>query len=98
MKAILMMSSLLISYLCGFLVMFSMRNHLLLTLISIEFLMVIMFLSLFIYLLIFGYEMYFIVLFLVMMVCEGSLGLSILVSMVRSHGNDMINSLYMMLW
>jgi NADH-ubiquinone oxidoreductase chain 4L len=36
----------------------------------------------------FNYGLFFVVYFFVFSVCEGSLGLSILVSMIRSHGND----------
>lgn len=34
------------------------------------------------------YDIYILIVFLVFSVCEGSLGLSILVSIIRSHGND----------
>nr|YP_010563147.1 NADH dehydrogenase subunit 4L [Stephanitis chinensis]UYX61153.1 NADH dehydrogenase subunit 4L [Stephanitis chinensis] len=94
----MLMNSLLISYVCGFMVFFSMRVHLLLTLISIEFLMIIIYMMMFNVFMIFGNDLYFLILFLVMLVCEGSLGLSILVCLIRCHGNDMINSLYMLLW
>nr|YP_009685244.1 NADH dehydrogenase subunit 4L [Corythucha marmorata]QDM37013.1 NADH dehydrogenase subunit 4l [Corythucha marmorata] len=97
MKAIFM-SIIMLCFFIGLMVLFSLRSHLLLTLISIEFLMIILYLIMFNNFMIFGYEFYFIILFLVMAVCEGSLGLSILVSLIRSHGNDMINSLYMMSW
>nr|AFI23509.1 NADH dehydrogenase subunit 4L [Ammianus toi] len=97
MKA-MMINMLIISYVCGLIVFFSMRNHLLLTLMSIEFLMIIMYAFMYINFMNYGFELFFIILFLIMLVCEGSLGLSILVSLIRSHGNDMVNSLYMMLW
>nr|YP_009488388.1 NADH dehydrogenase subunit 4L [Trachypeplus jacobsoni]AWD31647.1 NADH dehydrogenase subunit 4L [Trachypeplus jacobsoni] len=87
-----------ISYFCGFMVVFSMRAHLLLTLFGMEFLMVILYLIMYMNFIIYGLEFYFLMLFLVMLVSEGSLSLSILVAMIRSHGNDMIGSLYMMLW
>lgn len=35
-----------------------------------------------------GLEGVFVIFFLVMVACEGALGLSLLVSIVRSHGND----------
>nr|YP_008854361.1 NADH dehydrogenase subunit 4L [Corythucha ciliata]AGM48385.1 NADH dehydrogenase subunit 4L [Corythucha ciliata] len=79
-------------FIFGLMVMLSMRSHLLLTLISIEFLMTIIYLIMFYNFMIFSYEFYFLILFLVMIVCEGALGLSILVSLIRSHGNDMIGS------
>lgn len=33
-------------------------------------------------------ELYFNIVFLIMRVCEGVLGLSILISLIRSYGND----------
>nr|YP_009488362.1 NADH dehydrogenase subunit 4L [Metasalis populi]AWD31621.1 NADH dehydrogenase subunit 4L [Metasalis populi] len=94
----MLMNSLFISYVCGFLVFVSLRFHLLLTLISIEFLMIIIYMIMFHFFLIFSNDLYFLILFLVMLVCEGSLGLSILICLIRCHGNDLVNSLYMMLW
>lgn len=37
-------------------------------------------------------EMYFLMVFLVFIVCEGSLGLSILVLIIRVHGNNLFQS------
>nr|YP_009488375.1 NADH dehydrogenase subunit 4L [Tingis cardui]AWD31634.1 NADH dehydrogenase subunit 4L [Tingis cardui] len=94
----MLINSLIISYICGFTVLFSMRSHLLLTLIGIEFLMIVIYMIMFYNFIIFNFDLYFIMLFLILLVCEGGLGLSILVTLIRTHGNDMINSLYMMLW
>nr|AFY16906.1 NADH dehydrogenase subunit 4L [Dicranocephalus femoralis] len=78
---------------------FSMSHkHLLLALFSLEFLVLVLFLSFFIYLLKFGYEMYFIMIFLIFSVCEGALGLGVLVNMIRSHGNDYLSSLSVLSW
>jgi NADH-ubiquinone oxidoreductase chain 4L len=44
------------------------------------------------YLCLFNYELYFVILFCFFSVCEGSLGLSILVSMIRGFGNDYFRS------
>nr|YP_011009667.1 NADH dehydrogenase subunit 4L [Hygia bidentata]WPV77659.1 NADH dehydrogenase subunit 4L [Hygia bidentata] len=74
------------------------RKHLLLTLFSLEYLVLVLFLMLFLFLLNYGFEMYFILFFLVFTVCEGALGLSILVKMVRSHGNDLLSSLSVLSW
>nr|YP_009092569.1 NADH dehydrogenase subunit 4L [Pseudacysta perseae]AIR11950.1 NADH dehydrogenase subunit 4L [Pseudacysta perseae] len=93
-----MLFSLYFSFLCGLMVMFSMRNHLLLTLISVEFIMIIVYSFMFMNFMSFNYEMYFLIMFLVMLVCEGSLGLSILVGLIRCHGNDMVSSLLLILW
>jgi NADH:ubiquinone oxidoreductase subunit K len=45
----------------------------------------------------FNCELYFVMFFLVFSVCEGALGLSILVSMIRGFGNDYFQS-YRVLW
>lgn len=68
------------------------RKHLLSTLLSLEFIVLSIFLILFILLNLFDYELYFSIIFLVFRVCESALGVSILVSMIRTHGNDFFNS------
>lgn len=70
----------------------SKRKHLLCTLLRLEFIVLILFLLLLIYLNILNYEVYFRIFFLSFCVCEGVLGLSILVSIVRTHGNDYFQS------
>nr|ASL05728.1 NADH dehydrogenase subunit 4L [Agapanthia daurica] len=66
------------------------RKHLLLMLLSLEFIVVAVYFNLFIYFSQFSYEYFFSMIFLTMSVCEGALGLSLLVSMIRNHGNDYI--------
>nr|QNE85760.1 NADH dehydrogenase subunit 4L [Helina impuncta] len=68
------------------------RKHLLSMLLSLEYIVLSLFLLLFIYLSMFNYELFFLLMFLTFSVCEGSLGLSILVSMIRTHGNDYFQS------
>nr|YP_009502940.1 NADH dehydrogenase subunit 4L [Isoperla eximia]YP_009503506.1 NADH dehydrogenase subunit 4L [Isoperla bilineata]AXB38852.1 NADH dehydrogenase subunit 4L [Isoperla bilineata]AXG21543.1 NADH dehydrogenase subunit 4L [Isoperla eximia]QNV11621.1 NADH dehydrogenase subunit 4L [Isoperla grammatica] len=70
----------------------SKRKHLLLTLLSLEFIVLSLFLILFMYLNSLNYELFFSMVFLTFSVCEGALGLSILVSMIRTHGNDYFQS------
>nr|UPL65698.1 NADH dehydrogenase subunit 4L [Sinodasynus sp.] len=78
---------------------FSLKHkHLLMTLFSLEYLTLVLFFALFSFLLSFGFELYFCLLFLVFSVCEGALGLSILVNMIRSHGNDMLSSMSVLSW
>nr|AIN37264.1 NADH dehydrogenase subunit 4L [Dixella sp. ZK-2014] len=72
----------------GVMVFVSNRSHLLSTLLSLEFIVLSLFLFLFIYLNMMNYELYFSMIFLTFCVCEGALGLSVLVSMIRTHGND----------
>nr|QXT45665.1 NADH dehydrogenase subunit 4L [Cinygmina furcata] len=77
---------------CGVFVFISNRKHLLATLLSLEFIVLAIYSLLFLYLIIMGLEMYFTMFFLTFAVCEGALGLSILVSMIRTHGNDYFQS------
>nr|AIY62149.1 NADH dehydrogenase subunit 4L [Glyptotermes sp. C TB-2014] len=79
-------------FFCGVWVFCSNRSHLLITLLSLEFLVLILFTIIYFYLCLFNYELYFVMFFLVLSVCEGSLGLSILVSMIRGFGNDYFQS------
>nr|QNE85605.1 NADH dehydrogenase subunit 4L [Empis caudatula] len=79
-------------FLMGVIVFVSNRKHLLSMLLSLEFIVLSLFFFLFIYLSFLSYENYFSMMFLIFSVCEGALGLSILVSMIRSHGNDYFQS------
>nr|QUB01623.1 NADH dehydrogenase subunit 4L [Batocera lineolata] len=73
------------------------RKHMLIMLLSIEFIVVSLYFNLMIYLSELDYEYFFSMIFLTMSVCEGALGLSVLVLMIRSHGNDYILS-FSSLW
>nr|YP_010222559.1 NADH dehydrogenase subunit 4L [Glaucias dorsalis]UCC46009.1 NADH dehydrogenase subunit 4L [Glaucias dorsalis] len=88
----------LFNLLSGIIVFCSTRKHLLLSLLSLEFIVLSGFLSLFLTMMYYGYELYFCLMFLVFTVCEGALGLSILVSLVRSQGNDYLSSMSMLSW
>nr|YP_007626975.1 NADH dehydrogenase subunit 4L [Anopheles farauti No. 4]AFO73362.1 NADH dehydrogenase subunit 4L [Anopheles farauti No. 4]AFO73375.1 NADH dehydrogenase subunit 4L [Anopheles farauti No. 4]AFO73453.1 NADH dehydrogenase subunit 4L [Anopheles koliensis]AFO73466.1 NADH dehydrogenase subunit 4L [Anopheles koliensis] len=81
-----------IMFLFGCMVFVSNRKHLLSTLLSLEFMVLSLFIFLFFYLNFMSYETYFSMFFLTFCVCEGVLGLSILVSMIRTHGNDYFQS------
>nr|YP_009316868.1 NADH dehydrogenase subunit 4L [Ischnura elegans]YP_010391238.1 NADH dehydrogenase subunit 4L [Ischnura asiatica]AOW43850.1 NADH dehydrogenase subunit 4L [Ischnura elegans]QGU85613.1 NADH dehydrogenase subunit 4L [Ischnura elegans]UPX02828.1 NADH dehydrogenase subunit 4L [Ischnura asiatica]WGM81667.1 NADH dehydrogenase subunit 4L [Ischnura elegans] len=75
-------------FFCGLFSFVSKRKHLLSTLLSLEFMVLSMFFYMF-SLLIFNFmDLYFLMYFLTFSVCEGALGLAILVSMIRSHGSD----------
>nr|YP_003495088.1 NADH dehydrogenase subunit 4L [Hypoderma lineatum]ADD21036.1 NADH dehydrogenase subunit 4L [Hypoderma lineatum] len=67
------------------------RKHLLSMLLSLEYIALSLFLLMFIYLSMLG-SLYLVMMFLVFSVCEGALGVSILVSMIRTHGNDYFQS------
>nr|YP_009654806.1 NADH dehydrogenase subunit 4L [Leptoglossus membranaceus]QCI09361.1 NADH dehydrogenase subunit 4L [Leptoglossus membranaceus] len=90
--------SIIFMFFSGVVVFSSTRKHLLLALFSLEYLVLVLFLSLFLVLLSFGFELYFILVFLTFTVCEGALGLGILVNMIRSHGNDLLSSLSILSW
>nr|YP_002261400.1 NADH dehydrogenase subunit 4L [Troglophilus neglectus]ACG59344.1 NADH dehydrogenase subunit 4L [Troglophilus neglectus] len=81
-----------VMFLGGVWVFCSSRKHLLAVLLSLEFIVLSLFLGLILYLNKFSYEMFFSMVFLTFSVCEGALGLSILVSMIRTHGNDFFQS------
>nr|YP_010166721.1 NADH dehydrogenase subunit 4L [Oreodytes davisii]QRV62825.1 NADH dehydrogenase subunit 4L [Oreodytes davisii] len=72
----------------GLFVFCSKRKHLLLMLLSMEFIILSLYVLLFIFLSNFDYEFYFSMIFLVFCVCESVMGLSVLVSLIRTHGND----------
>nr|QOL00708.1 NADH dehydrogenase subunit 4L [Omocestus haemorrhoidalis] len=82
----------LLIYFAGVYVFSSKCKHLLMVLLSLEYIVLSLFLLIFFFLIEFDYDYFFPVIFLVFSVCEGVLGLSILVSMIRSHGNDFLNS------
>nr|UPL65438.1 NADH dehydrogenase subunit 4L [Henestaris halophilus] len=84
-------------FMSGLIVFSSYRKHMLITLFSLEFLVIILFYLFFIYLMYYGLEMYYSLIFLVFSVCESALGLGILVGMVRSYGNDLLSS-FSLLW
>nr|ARH53762.1 NADH dehydrogenase subunit 4L [Carpelimus fuliginosus] len=67
---------------------FCTNKHFLLMLLSLEFVMMGLFLGLFIFVSFLGNSFYFLMIFMIMVVSEGVLGLSILVSMARMFGND----------
>lgn len=73
------------------------RKHFLLILLRLEFIVLSLYFIIFLYLNFYSYELYFRIIFLIIRVCEGALGLSILVSLIRSHGNDYVQS-FNLLW
>jgi len=77
-------------YFCGIWAFSS--SHKLITLLRVEFVVFVLYFSIYFYLCSFNYSLFFVVYFLVFSVCEGSLGLSVLVSMIHSHGNDYFQS------
>lgn len=68
------------------------NKHLLVMLLRLEFIVLSLFCFIITYLNLYNYENFFRILFLTFCVCEGALGLSILISIIRTHGNDYFNS------
>lgn len=77
-------------YFSRLVVFVSKRKHLLLILLSLESSVVSLFLGLFFVLRMVNYEFFFSIIFITIRVCEGALGLAILVLMIRVHRNDFI--------
>nr|YP_010362172.1 NADH dehydrogenase subunit 4L [Trifida elongata]UNS15673.1 NADH dehydrogenase subunit 4L [Trifida elongata] len=69
------------------------RKHILLCLISLEFAVLGLLMLIFLFCLNYNYCFYIYLVMMTFYVCEGVLGLSVLVYMIRSHGNDFLNSL-----
>nr|ATF28665.1 NADH dehydrogenase subunit 4L [Typhlocyba sp. EMHAU-15062510] len=79
----------------GMLCLILIRKHILLCLISLEFVVLSLLLMILMYCMMYDYSFY---LYLVMMtfyVCEAVLGLSVIVYMIRCHGNDYLSSMFL---
>nr|YP_009254369.1 NADH dehydrogenase subunit 4L [Caridina cf. nilotica HMG-2016]ANC75342.1 NADH dehydrogenase subunit 4L [Caridina cf. nilotica HMG-2016] len=68
------------------------RKHLLSTLLSLEYIMLSVFWLMILMISLLGGDSYFVLFFLTLAACEGALGLALLVSVVRTHGNDNFSS------
>ena len=84
---IIVASSLIIIF-CGLWRFTAYHKHLLNSLLRLEFIMLGVFWLMRIQIAAIGVEGYFTLFFLTLAACEGALGLSLLVLIVRSHGND----------
>nr|AMW67771.1 NADH dehydrogenase subunit 4L [Semidalis aleyrodiformis] len=73
------------------------HKHLLCMLLSLEYIVLSLFCMIYYLMNLYSYEMYFSLMYLVMSVCEGALGLSVIVLMVRMYGNDYFSSLNVLL-
>lgn len=79
-------------YLIGNLIFSSKQKHLLVVLLRLEFIVLRLFFFILLYIRYIENNIYILIVFLVFSVCEGALGLSILVSIIRTHGNDYFQS------
>nr|ALY11312.1 NADH dehydrogenase subunit 4L [Obrium sp. NS-2015] len=73
------------------------REHLLLMLLSLESMVLSLYWLIYLYLLSSDYNFFFSMVYLVVSVCESTLGLVILVSMIRTWGNDYVLT-FSLLW
>nr|UFK32173.1 NADH dehydrogenase subunit 4L [Uniformus sp.] len=71
------------------------RKHILLCLISLEFIVLSLLFMIFMFCLMYNYSYYLYLLMMTFYVCEGVLGLSVMVSMIRCHGNDYLGSMFL---
>lgn len=85
-------------FISGLLVFCSIRKHLLLTLLRLEYLVLCIFIFINLYIMGILGDIYIILVFLTFSVCEGVLGLSILVTIIRRYGNDQVGSLFLSKW
>nr|YP_010996488.1 NADH dehydrogenase subunit 4L [Sophonia nigrilineata]WPC85230.1 NADH dehydrogenase subunit 4L [Sophonia nigrilineata] len=72
------------------------RKHLFLCLISLEFIVLSLLFMILLYCMMFENSLYIFVVFMTFYVCEGVLGLSVLVYMIRCFGNDYLNSMVLL--
>nr|QUB07042.1 NADH dehydrogenase subunit 4L [Thlaspida biramosa] len=85
--------SIIFCYLGGLLTFLISLKHFLLILLSLEFMMLAIFLGVYFFNSFVSTGSYFSMIYLTVVVCEGVLGLSIMVSIIRSCGNDNLMSL-----
>nr|YP_009434628.1 NADH dehydrogenase subunit 4L [Dorcadia ioffi]ATF28041.1 NADH dehydrogenase subunit 4L [Dorcadia ioffi] len=72
------------------------KKNLLISLLILEYKVLMMFLIMYISLNMCMFENYFLMMYIVFSVCESVLGLSILVSMIRTHGSDFFQGFNML--
>nr|QOL00526.1 NADH dehydrogenase subunit 4L [Rhinopodisma eminifrontus] len=84
-------TSLLVYFACVY-VFFSNRKLLLLVMLSLVFIVFSLFMLIVIFLIEFDYDCFFLLFFWFFSDCEVALGLSILVTMIRCHGKEFLNS------
>nr|QWS05465.1 NADH dehydrogenase subunit 4L [Zecheuna tonkinensis] len=78
----------------GLLSLILVRKHYLMSLLSLEFFIISIYFMIYFFFFFF-YDFYFLIIYLVLGVCEGVLGLSLLVFLVRSFSSDYVDSLVM---
>nr|YP_010157586.1 NADH dehydrogenase subunit 4L [Fieberiella septentrionalis]QRG29283.1 NADH dehydrogenase subunit 4L [Fieberiella septentrionalis] len=71
------------------------RMHIFICLISLEFVVMTLLVMFSFFCMMYTTGFYLLIFLMVFFVCEGVLGLSVLVSMIRYYGNDYLNSFFM---
>nr|UBA17464.1 NADH dehydrogenase subunit 4L [Phryganistria guangxiensis] len=79
-------------FICGLLVFSFNYNHFLVTLLSLEYIVLSLFWFIYMYMFISMFDLYFMMMLLTFWVCEAVLGLSLLVNLIRGYGNDYFSS------
>lgn len=64
------------------------KKHLLVILLSLEYIVLRLFILIYLYLRLLDFQYFLLIIYLIISVCEGVLGLAILVTIVRIYGND----------
>lgn len=85
-------------YLLTCIYLFFFYKYLLIVLIRIEFIIMIILLNIFFIIVIIEVNIIYTIYYLTVIVCEGALGLSLLVIIIRIYGNDYLNSLRLIKW
>nr|AVN68183.1 NADH dehydrogenase subunit 4L [Nocticola sp. JW1 9/1] len=83
---------LLYGFLGGLWVFIFNSQYLLITLLGLEFMVLFTYFFLYYYMLIFGFNLFICLIYLTVSVCDGVLGLSLVVIMVRGWGNNCFSS------
>lgn len=78
----------------GIFVFCSIHKHLLITLLSLEYLVLCVYIFFVFFIIGYSSEIYLVLIFLTFSVCEGVLGLSVLINIIRCHGNDHVNRIF----
>nr|YP_009974403.1 NADH dehydrogenase subunit 4L [Chanohirata hamata]QNJ33333.1 NADH dehydrogenase subunit 4L [Chanohirata hamata] len=71
------------------------RKHIFMCLLNLEFIIISLLLMFMFYFMMFNGGLYMMIMMMVFFVCEGVLGLSVLVSMIRMVGNDYLSSSFL---
>nr|QSL98481.1 NADH dehydrogenase subunit 4L [Mileewa alara] len=82
-------------YLFSLMSLIFIRKHILLCLMSLEFIVLSLLMIIMFYCISLSYSFYIYIFYMTFYVCEGVLGLSVMVSMIRYHGNDYLSSMFL---